>query len=193
MSRYSKKEVVLYVATFVAAVTLMTLLVLFVTSALRTQKADNSTQSPTSRVIVYDKPYEEVEDNPSDDIADDVNSNNTEAKPSNVTADETGNTRSEPTQNASDEVADTSSFKSDGVWSDNNYRYTWYSSNALRHYRTDEWTAGEDGIYRDVDGYVVVASSDLAQGTVVEDTPFGDCKVYDSGCASGTIDVYTNF
>lgn len=85
------------------------------------------------------------------------------------------------------------SFKSDGVWYDSNYRYTWYSSNVLYHYRTPEWTAGADGIYRDAEGYVVVASSDLPQGTVVEGTPFGACKVYDSGCASGTLDVYTNF
>lgn len=85
------------------------------------------------------------------------------------------------------------SFQSDGVWQDENYRYTWYSSNVLYHYRTPEWTAGADGIYRDADGYVVVASSDHPQGTVVEGTPFGACKVYDSGCASGTLDVYTNF
>lgn len=85
------------------------------------------------------------------------------------------------------------SFQSDGVWQDENYRYTWYSSNVLYHYRTPEWTAGSDGIYRDVEGYVVVASSDLPQGTVVDGTPFGACKVYDSGCASGTLDVYTNF
>lgn len=84
-------------------------------------------------------------------------------------------------------------FESDGVWQDENYRYTWYSSNVLYHYRTPEWTAGSDGIYRDSEGYVVVASSDHAQGTVIEDTPFGACKVYDSGCASGTLDVYTNF
>lgn len=85
------------------------------------------------------------------------------------------------------------SFQSDGVWQDENYRYTWYSSNVLYHYRTPEWTAGSDGIYRDAEGYVVVASSDLPQGTVVDGTPFGACKVYDSGCASGTLDVYTNF
>ena len=84
-------------------------------------------------------------------------------------------------------------FESDGVWQDENYRYTWYSSNVLYHYRTPEWTAGSDGIYRDSEGYVVVASSDHPQGTVIENTPFGAAKVYDSGCASGTLDVYTNF
>lgn len=87
----------------------------------------------------------------------------------------------------------TNSFKSDGVWRDGNYRYTWYSSKVLRHYRTSEWTAGSDGIYRDTDGYVVVASSDHPIGTVIGSTPFGSVKVYDSGCASGTLDVYTNF
>lgn len=91
------------------------------------------------------------------------------------------------------QIVNAGSFKSAGVWYDSNYRYTWYSSNVLYHYRTPEWTAGSDGIYRDRDGYVVVASSDLPQGTVVEGTPFGACKVYDSGCASGTLDVYTNF
>ena len=91
------------------------------------------------------------------------------------------------------QIINSGSFKSAGVWYDNNYRYTWYSSNVLYHYRTPEWTAGSDGIYRDRDGSVVVASSDLPQGTVVEGTPFGACKVYDSGCASGTLDVYTNF
>lgn len=84
-------------------------------------------------------------------------------------------------------------FQSDGVWYDNNYRYTWYSSNAAYHYRTPEWTAGTDGIYRDSEGYVVVASSDHAQGTVITDTPFGPAKVYDTGCASGTLDIYTNY
>lgn len=86
-----------------------------------------------------------------------------------------------------------SSFQSDGVWYDGNYRYTWYSSNQLYHYQTSEWTAGDDGIYRDSDGYVVVASSTHAKGDVIEGTSFGDVKVYDSGCAAGTLDVYTNY
>lgn len=84
-------------------------------------------------------------------------------------------------------------FQADGVWYDENYRYTWYSSNAAYHYRTPEWTAGSDGVYRDSEGYVVVASSDHTQGTVIEDTPFGPAKVYDTGCASGTLDIYTNY
>ena len=84
------------------------------------------------------------------------------------------------------------SFKSQGVIYQNGIRYTYYSSNVLYHYRTPEWTAGSDGIYRDSAGYIVVASSDHSQGSVVS-TPFGAGKVYDSGCASGTIDIYVNF
>ena len=96
-----------------------------------------------------------------------------------------------PTYNAPS--SGSGNFQADGVWYDENYRYTWYSSNAAYHYRTPEWTAGSDGVYRDSEGYVVVASSDYAQGTVIEDTPFGPAKVYDTGCASGTLDVYTNY
>ena len=44
----------------------------------------------------------------------------------------------------------------------------------------------------DGDDNIVLASSDLAYGTEVS-TPYGNGKVYDSGCASGTLDVYTNW
>ena len=99
----------------------------------------------------------------------------------------------DPTPTYTAPSSGTGNFQSDGVWYDDNYRYTWYSSNAAYHYRTPEWSAGSDGIYRDSEGYVVVASSDYAQGTVIEDTPFGAAKVYDTGCASGTLDIYTNY
>lgn len=85
-----------------------------------------------------------------------------------------------------------SNFKSQGVIYQNGIRYTYYSSNVLYHYRTPEWHVGSDGIYRDSAGYIIVASSDHSQGIIVS-TPFGAGKVYDSGCASGTIDIYTNF
>lgn len=84
------------------------------------------------------------------------------------------------------------SFAAQGVICWNGIRYTYYSSRVLYHYRTPEWTAGADGIYRDSSGYVVVASNDYGQGSVVP-TPFGSGKVYDCGCPSGTIDVYVNF
>lgn len=78
---------------------------------------------------------------------------------------------------------------SKGVNYYNGRKETYYSSNVLYHYRTPEWTVDEYGVYRDADGYVVVAASDLAQGSEV-DTSFGMGKVYDSGCAAGTTDIY---
>ena len=48
------------------------------------------------------------------------------------------------------------------------------------------------GLVCDGDGYICVASSDYKKGTIVE-TSLGTGKVYDSGCASGTIDIYTNW
>lgn len=86
-----------------------------------------------------------------------------------------------------------SSFKRDGVWYYGGFKYTWYSSNVLRHYRTGEWAPDDQGIYRDADGYAVVASEDFPFGSVISDTPFGAAKVYDCGCPSGVIDVYVNF
>ena len=51
----------------------------------------------------------------------------------------------------------------------------------------------EDGYICDGDGYVILASVDLSPYTVV-DTPFGyKGKVYDTGCPSGVLDVYTDF
>lgn len=81
---------------------------------------------------------------------------------------------------------------SKGVNWHNGRKETYYSSNVLHHYRTSEWTVDEYGVYRDSDGYVVVAASDLEQGSEVS-TSFGMGKVYDSGCAAGTTDIYTNW
>lgn len=82
--------------------------------------------------------------------------------------------------------------KVQGVNNYNGRRETWYSSRVARHYRTGEWTADENGVYRDSEGYVVIASSDHAFGTVLE-TSHGTGKVYDTGCASGTTDIYVTW
>ena len=81
-------------------------------------------------------------------------------------------------------------------------RLTWYSQRVLsggglsalngngRH------VDGDTGYIMDGDGYVAVASSDYSQGTVVDLPALGEGvqgKVYDSGCSSGTIDVYTDW
>lgn len=80
--------------------------------------------------------------------------------------------------------------KSGGVNYYNGSRETWYSSNTLYHKNTSNWTLGSDGVYRDNDGYVIVARSDMSQGSTIE-TSLGTGKVYDSGCAAGTTDIYT--
>lgn len=91
----------------------------------------------------------------------------------------------------------TNDFKSAGVVYENGTRYTWYSQNVLPGSGLDELNSNgrhvdDDGYIRDGDGYIAVASSDHSQGDIV-DTPWGQGKVYDSGCDSGTIDIYTNF
>lgn len=85
-------------------------------------------------------------------------------------------------------------FRSMGVLNDGTYRYTYYSSNVLYHYMTSQWTVGSDGIYRDSNGRVIVASDDYPKGTVVNSPIFGECIVQDTGVgSSGTLDVYTKF
>ena len=100
-------------------------------------------------------------------------------------------TQNTPTESATEAQSGVLT-KEGGVNYYNGSRETWYSSNQLYHYRTSEWTAGADGVYRDKDGYVVVARSDMAQGATLE-TSLGTGKVYDSGCANGTTDIYTKW
>lgn len=105
-------------------------------------------------------------------------------------------TYTEPTYTQSSSSYD-SDFKSAGVVHDNGYRYTWYSQNVLPGGGLTELNnngrhVNSEGFVCDGDGYIAVASSDHAKGTIIS-TPFGEAKVYDSGCASGTIDVYTNY
>lgn len=68
-------------------------------------------------------------------------------------------------------------------------RETYYSSRVLYHYRTPEWYLDEEGFYHDVNGFYVVAASDMAQGTTFPCSK-GTCIVLDSGCAPGTTDYY---
>ena len=72
----------------------------------------------------------------------------------------------------------------------NGRKETYYSSNVLYHYNTPNWVLGSDGVYRTQDGYVVVAASDLPQGSYVE-TSFGMGQVLDSGCSANVTDIYT--
>lgn len=81
-----------------------------------------------------------------------------------------------------------------GVVYFNGHKETYYSQKVLPGggLRIPGRHVAADGTIRDKDGYICVASSDLAKGTVVQ-TSLGTGKVYDCGCASGTIDIYTNW
>ena len=89
-------------------------------------------------------------------------------------------------------------FKNAGVvYGSDGTRYTWYSQNilpggGLTALNNNGRHVDGNGYVCDGDGYIAVASPDYAQGTIL-DTPFGPAKVYDTGCASGTVDIYTNF
>lgn len=86
--------------------------------------------------------------------------------------------------------------KSRGAIFYNGHRETYYSEKVLpgtglnipgRH-------VAEDGTIRDADGYICVAAdpSYMARGSVLI-TSLGPAKVYDSGCAYGTIDIYVSW
>lgn len=86
-------------------------------------------------------------------------------------------------------------FKQLGVLNDGTHRYTYYSSNVARHYKTDQWTAGSDGIYRNSAGQIIVASDKYPQGYVGWSDEFqSEFCVEDTGVGrDDTLDVYVNF
>ena len=86
--------------------------------------------------------------------------------------------------------------KSRGALYFNGHKETYYSERVLpgaslnipgRH-------VADDGTVRDGDGYICVAASYdyLPKGSIVL-TSLGPAKVYDTGCAYGTIDIYVNW
>lgn len=84
-------------------------------------------------------------------------------------------------------------FKALGVVYFNGYRYTWYSEKVLPGLKLNIPGRHSDGTFvRDAENNICLASSDLTWGTYV-DTMWGMGRVYDSGCASGTIDVYVSW
>ena len=93
-------------------------------------------------------------------------------------------------------VSDNPLNRRNGVVYYNGHRETYYSQRVLpggglnipgRH-------VAEDGTIRDKDGYICVSAdlSFLSRGSLLMIT-LGPAKVYDTGCAYGTIDVYVNW
>lgn len=84
-------------------------------------------------------------------------------------------------------------FQTLGVIYWGGYRWTWYSENVLPGGGLKIPGRWSDGTFvRDEDGCICVASSDLPWGTYI-DTPWGPGRIYDCGCASGTLDVYVSW
>lgn len=81
-----------------------------------------------------------------------------------------------------------------GVVYYNGHRETYYSQRVLPGYGLNipGRHVASDGTIRDSSGYLCLASSDHPKGTIVE-TSLGTGVVYDTGCASGTIDIYTDW
>ena len=79
----------------------------------------------------------------------------------------------------------------------NSHKWTWYSEKVLPGGGLNipgRYTDG-DGFVCDENGYICLAAdpSYIATGTVI-DTPFGrPGKIYDTGCAYGTVDVYVGW
>lgn len=86
--------------------------------------------------------------------------------------------------------------KSRGALYFNGHKETYYSQNVLpgTSLRIPGRHVADDGTVRDGDGFICVAADPgyLARGSVVI-TSLGPAKVYDTGCAYGTVDVYVNW
>ena len=89
---------------------------------------------------------------------------------------------------------DPDDFQTAGVVYEDGVTYTWYSQNVLPGGGLDipGRNVNAEGYVCDGSGNICVASSDYEIGTQLE-TPFGDAVVYDTGCASGVVDVYTGW
>lgn len=88
-----------------------------------------------------------------------------------------------------------SEFMNMGVIYWNDWRWTWYSEKVLPGggLNIPGRYVDSSGYICDENDYICLSASSLGKGTIIL-TPFGKSgKVYDTGCASDTIDVYVNW
>ena len=84
-------------------------------------------------------------------------------------------------------------FKDYGEFRWHDWRYTWYSEKVLPGGGLDIPGRWSDTYFvRDENNYICVACTDLSYGSIVE-TPWGLGKVYDTGNAHYSIDVYVTW
>ena len=78
----------------------------------------------------------------------------------------------------------------------NGHKETYYSEKVLpgNGLRIPGRHVADDGTIRDENGFICVAADPgfLARGTILI-TSLGPAKVYDSGCAYGTVDIYVSW
>lgn len=83
-----------------------------------------------------------------------------------------------------------------GTLNFNGHKETYYSEKVLpgNGLKIPGRHVADDGTIRDENGYICVAADPgfLARGTVLI-TSLGPAKVYDCGCAYGTVDIYVNW
>ena len=83
-----------------------------------------------------------------------------------------------------------------GTLNFNGHKETFYSEKVLpgNGLRIPGRHVADDGTIRDEDGFICVAADPgfLAKGTILI-TSLGPAKVYDCGCAYGTVDIYVNW
>ena len=123
--------------------------------------------------------------------------NVTDVETTTITATES-TTESAPEAESTSEAAYTSNdLYYNGVIYWNNHKWTWYSEKVLPGggLNIPGRYTDSDGFVCDENGYICLAAdhSYIAPGTVI-DTPFGrPGKLYDTGCAYGTVDVYVGY
>ena len=83
-----------------------------------------------------------------------------------------------------------------GTLNFNGHKETFYSEKVLpgNGLRIPGRHVADDGTIRDENGFICVAADPgfLAKGTILI-TSLGPAKVYDCGCAYGTVDIYVNW
>lgn len=137
---------------------------------------DVSMETAPASVVIVDKPYDEMT---LEEVQTALNEGTLTLKYSEVYT------------NASTRLT-----KSKGALYFNGHKETYYSQNVLpgTSLRIPGRHVADDGTVRDGDGYICVAADSgyLSRGSVVV-TSLGPGKVYDTGCAYGVIDIYTNW
>ena len=171
-----------------------------------------TTVAPTTVAPTTAKPTEKPTTAPTTQVIQESNSevDNDTSEDTNYDSEDTNYEDEEPAENSEDNDTNNNSgnnstgsgasyspneFQNAGIIDWGGWTWTYYSEQILPGEGLDipgRWT-DSDGYVCDGDGYVCLASTSVDRYSVVE-TPFGRTgKVYDSGCASGTIDIYTNW